>query len=382
MLRLLLPVLFLIISSLSVIRAPSNFFWRMQVAVTEFPLVTISASLVLLVTCLWLGKYRTAAIIISSIALILFTVPVARAYVRAGELDTQLRSTFPGSEDAENSLSSPYSFWRMVSGMQYTTVTPFNYPFRSEGTRTWDFDFYPSSSKEKSPCVIVIHSGSWSSGDNKEFPELNSYLANRGYHVAAINYRLAPEFKSPSQIEDVSLLIQQLKARSEELNIDTGNFVLLGRSAGGQVALCAAYTLHDPAIKGVIAYYAPCDMVWGGRITGNPLVLNTNQVFKDYLGGNIDQFPEKYEESSAVHQLHADVPPTLLIHGVNDCMVSVIHSEHLEAALKAQHSTVYFLDLPGATHACDYNLSGPSGQLCTYTVERFLASVTHATATK
>lgn len=376
MVRLVLPIVLLLISLLSVVKAPSNFFWRVQVAVTEFPLITIAASLVLLISCFWLEKYRTAGILISSIAFVLFSLPIARACIRANDLNNELLSILPGCEEGQKQLSSPYSFLRMFSGLEIAEVTPQTHPYAGENTKTWDYDFYPSASKEKSPCVIVIHSGSWSSGDNKEFPELNSYLANRGYNVAAINYRLAPEYKSPSQVEDVATVISQLKANADAFNVDTNNFVLLGRSAGGQIALCAAYTLNDPSIKGVISYYAPCDMVWGAKITGNKLVLNTDQVFADYLGGSYDQFADKYYESSAVQHVTSHSPPTLIIHGDNDCMVSYTHSVHLDSALTANHVGHYFLNLPGATHACDYNISGPSGQLCTFTVERFVASVT------
>lgn len=348
----------------------------MQVAVTEFPVICIPVALILFVTCFWLEKYKAPAMVITSIALLLFSVPIVRAYMKADGMKDQLISVLPGCEEGSNQLSSPYSFLSMFSGQDIEEVTPQTHPYTGENTKTWDFDFYASASKEKSPCVIVIHSGSWSSGDNKEFPELNSYLANRGYNVAAINYRLAPEYKSPSQVEDVATVISQLKANADAFNVDTNNFVLLGRSAGGQIALCAAYTLRDPSIKGVISYYAPCDMVWGAKITGNKLVLDTDKVFEDYLGGGYDQFADKYYESSAVQHVTPHSPPTLIIHGDNDCMVSYTHSVHLDSALTANNVGHYFLNLPGATHACDYNISGPSGQLCTFTVERFVASVT------
>jgi hypothetical protein len=35
----------------------------------------------------------------------------------------------------------------------------------------------------------------------------------------------------------------------------------------------------------------------------------------------------------------------------------------------------YVLELPWATHGCDANLSGPSGQMMRFAVERFLGRV-------
>ena len=90
------------------------------------------------------------------------------------------------------------------------------------------------------PLVIVVHGGSWESGDNKQLPELNSYLAHKGFNVAAITYRLAPQYKSPAPSEDVHDAIQYFIQHAARYKIDTNNIVLLGRSAGGQIVLSAA----------------------------------------------------------------------------------------------------------------------------------------------
>ncbi|CAF1138692.1 unnamed protein product [Rotaria sp. Silwood1] len=88
-----------------------------------------------------------------------------------------------------------------------------------------------------------MHGGSWSGGNNKQLPELNSHLAQAGYHCAAINYRLVPQWKCPAPIEDTAAALTYLRQHADELNIDRNNFILLGRSAGAQTALLAAYTL-------------------------------------------------------------------------------------------------------------------------------------------
>jgi len=57
-------------------------------------------------------------------------------------------------------------------------------------------------------------------------PELNSELARQGFHVATINYRLAP-ITSPAPVEDIALAISYLKDNATGLEIDTNNFILL-----------------------------------------------------------------------------------------------------------------------------------------------------------
>jgi acetyl esterase/lipase len=105
-------------------------------------------------------------------------------------------------------------------------------------------------------------------------------------------------------------------------------------------------------------------------------VLNTEQVFKDYLGGLIDEVPEKYHEASSTDFVNPTSPPTLLIHGPNDPLVSYDHSVRLSKKLTENQVAHYFLNLPWATHGCDYNINGPSGQISTYAIERFINSVT------
>ena len=218
-----------------------------------------------------------------------------------------------------------------------------------------------------------MHGGSWAGGDSQQLPELNSELAKAGYQVASINYRLAPQHLFPAPIEDLQASLSFLRSNATELQIDTGNFVLLGRSAGGQIVLTAAYTLKDPAIKGVISFYGPADMVWGYKNPTNPLVLNSGKVMADYLGGSYEKVPAQYVNSSATETWQIHPVPTLLIHGKHDPLVSHIHAERLSRKLTGINH--YELYLPWATHGFDWTLNGPGGQLSTFAVMQFLHAV-------
>jgi acetyl esterase/lipase len=236
-------------------------------------------------------------------------------------------------------------------------------------------DFYPAPTQGKKPCVIVVHGGSWAGGDSRQLPELNSELAKAGYHVASINYRLAPQYKFPAPIEDLKVALNYLQSQASILLIDTNNFVLLGRSAGGQIVLSAAYMLNDPAIKGVISFYGPADMVWGYANPTNPLVLNSRKVMENYLGGTYTQIPQQYVNSSATETVTSRAIPVLLIYGENDPLVSHLHGIRLGRKLDSLGVKHYNLYLPWATHGFDWTLNGPGGQLGTWCVMRFLENV-------
>lgn len=374
--RLIVAILLFLLSLMVFFKAPTNFFWRVSVAITEFPYIFIASTLLIYFITYKtdLTKYKIATLIVSGSTIVIYTLPIIQAYQRGNNLTTDLAKAFPFHNEPDQ-LQQPYSFAKMFSGIGITDVSPKIFTYKKLPEQNLEIDFYPSSTQLISPTVIIIHGGSWAEGDSKQLPALNSYLANKGYNVAAINYRLAPEYKSPAPLEDTRDVIKYLKDNAVKLNIDTANFVLLGRSAGGQIALCAAYTLNDPSIRGVISFYAPADMVWGARIKTNKLVLNTDKVFTDYLGGLIDEVPEKYREAGAVDHVNNTSTPTLIIHGAHDAMVAYEHSEHLNKKLEENKVQHYFLDLPWATHGCDYNINGPSGQITTFAIERFLNSV-------
>jgi acetyl esterase/lipase len=167
-----------------------------------------------------------------------------------------------------------------------------------------------------------------------------------------------------------------LKLNAEKLRIDSDNFVLLGRSAGAQIALLAAYTLPELKIKGVIDFYGPAEMVWGYSVPSNPLVMDSRKVMEDYLGGTYSQVPKKYQQSSPIRFANKNSPPTLIIHGENDVLVAYQHSTKLHKRLKELGVKTYFLSLPWATHGFDYNINGPGGQLSTFAVRKFVENVT------
>jgi acetyl esterase/lipase len=237
-------------------------------------------------------------------------------------------------------------------------------------------DFYPARTPGSRPCVLVVHGGSWKSGDNKQLPELNFYLSEAGYHVAALNYRLAPTYKSPSAVQDVEAALDYLSLHAGKLNIDTSRIVLLGRSAGAQIALLAAYTTNRAGVKGVVDFYGPADMIWGYSVPSNPLVMDSRKVMSDYLGGTYEQVPENYFKSSPIEFVSKTSVPTLIIHGENDVLVAYQHSVKLQKKLNENGVKNYFLSLPWATHGFDFHLNGPGGQLSTYATLRFVESVT------
>lgn len=378
MFRLIIAILLFLCSLLTVFPAPAHQVWYLAVAVSEFPWVFIIFATLTLIWSIRRIKYRGLSITFGILSLLLFLFPIVGAWTIGSKLNNELDKSFSIKESDLKGFhqQQPYSFFRMYTGtgakkIEYTTH---HYAVHSGVDLT--FDYYPSQVAGMRPSLVVVHGGSWAKGSSAELPDVNSYFANAGYHVISINYRLAPQFKSPAPQEDLQAALSYIRQHAAELLVDTSNFVLMGRSAGGQIVLAAAYTLNDPGIKGVISFYGPTDMIWSYDHPDNPLIMDSRKVMRDFVGGSPDEVPKKYIASSPMHHLSAATVPTLLIHGRNDAHVYQKQSYRLKEKLDSLGVKNFFLALPWATHGCEYKLSSPSGQLSVYCIERFLYAVT------
>lgn len=371
MIRLILLSLFFFSSLLTVFRAPTNLLWYVSILMTEFCWIFIGIICLLL---FWKNSttiYQLAGTIVGLAATVLFMLPLIQAYRLGQQLEKEFSALFPAK--STNTTVAPFQPLRMITGIGSSKVEYKTFVY--DDANGLKLDFYPHINGGTKPCVIVIHGGSWAAGDNKQLPELNSELAKEGYHVASINYRLAPADIYPAPVEDVQTAMAYLKRNASFLFIDTSGFVLIGRSAGGQIALSAAYTLQEKIIKGVVCFYGPTDMVWGYENPTNPLVLDSRKVMEDYLGGTLNKVRDQYIHSSATETVTTHTPPTLLIYGENDPLVSPRHGTRLSIKLKEKGIKFFELYLPWATHGFDYTLNGPGGQLSTWTVKKFLQAV-------
>ena len=84
----------------------------------------------------------------------------------------------------------------------------------------------------------------------------------------------------------------------------------------------------------------------------------------------------RYLEASPFAFASATRVPTLLVHGTRDELVSVMQSRRLDRRLSRYGVSHFLLELPWATHGCDYFITGPCGQLETQAIARFLSIVT------
>lgn len=245
-------------------------------------------------------------------------------------------------------------------------------------------DFHPAEGQpdpaRPAPCLVVVHGGGWDGGHRRQLAEWNTIWARCGWAVATMSYRLAPRHRWPAQREDVEAALAWLRANARRLGIDPARLVLVGRSAGAQIATAVAFALRDPGIRGVVAIYGLFDMHFAWSIASSDQVLDSPQLMRQYLGGGPDT-PERralYDSASAQLLARADSPPTLLLHGLLDTLVWFRHSRRLQARMNELRGDCQKVELPWATHGFDVHPFGPGGQVTGRAIARFLRRVAPA----
>jgi acetyl esterase/lipase len=365
-----LAVMLLGTGLLTVGRVPDGVPWRLAVAAGVYGHVLALGAVTIAVAAWWMSgagagwAITTGAVALAAAGLLLRPAMSARRVADEAKSALDRMGAPAGSR-------SGFEVRRLFA--RETTQVPVETRRVGEGL---EFDFYRAVGNAKAPCVIVVHGGGWDGGDRKQMPELNHWLAGRGYAVAAVSYRLAPQHRWPAQRDDVRAAIAWIKAHAEELGVDAARLVLFGRSAGGQIALNVAYTASDPAIRGAIGLYAPADLILGYESGREDDALGSRRLLRQYLGGTPEEVRAVYDDASATTRVTRESPPTLLLHGKLDTLVWERHTERLAAKLKEHdvpHAVVW---VPWATHAFEYELNGPGGQVTLYAIERFLEWVT------
>jgi len=309
----------------------------------------------------------------------------------------------PGVLAVGLSLIPPFAGWRVarendiaLSPGQYFFGSPDNRSASVERTtetfatvegQTLKLDVYLPGSKETTlrAAVIVVHGGSWSAGERSDYPLWNEWLAGQGYAVFDVDYRLAPQPNWQTATGDVKCAVGWVKANAGKFAVDPARVALLGRSAGGHLALLAAYSTNesalppscaapDASVRAVVSLYAPTDLKWGYEHPANRRVLDGPGKIRDFTGGTPASAPETIRLASATTHVKAQSPPTLLFHGGRDQLVSDRHMTLLTERLSQHNVPHRALLIPYAQHAFDYNFDGWGSQLARPIILDFLST--------
>jgi acetyl esterase/lipase len=234
-------------------------------------------------------------------------------------------------------------------------------------------DLYHPWSRERDrlpivPVVIAVHGGGWRTGTALTYKHWGTYLAESGFAVFAIDYRLAKaDQKSyPGAVYDVRAAVQYVRAHASQLAIDPDRIALMGDGAGAHLAalvtLANAETVfsseykNDPnastpaTVKAAALFYGIYDLAaqWRHDQVARPL----DQVTGKFLGSPLPASQQLYDEASPMTYATVDrnKPAFLIIYGTSDEVVDAQQSQRFQAALREAQFLAPKIEIPSVGH--------------------------------
>ena len=217
---------------------------------------------------------------------------------------------------AEESITSPSSF---------TIQKDIVYGYGDEYNLL--ADFLRPDVIDNPPIMLVIHGGGWVAGNKWHIASHSRQIAEAGIAVLSINYRLAPKYRFPAQLDDVRAALRYIADNQATLKVDASRLGIWGYSAGGHLAALASVepTASTPRPMVCIAGGAPCDFT---------KLHPENSWLVAFLGGTPGERPAIYRDASPVTFATSDDPPTFFFNGGSDLLVPASNSAELRTRLK------------------------------------------------
>ena len=203
-----------------------------------------------------------------------------------------------------------------------------------EWPQTLRADLYLPQRSGPLPVVMVIHGGGWANRSREDMTSISRDLAERGYAVMNLDYRFAPRYTYPAQLDDLQQAREWIAANAERYQLDLDRVNAWGYSSGAHLAALLGSLQRAPAVdqtptmprlRAVVAGGIPADL---RKYSNSPIVMR-------FMGGALDEMPARYAEASPLYHVSADDPPVFLYHGKLDVLVSEDQSQDYYDALKA-----------------------------------------------
>jgi acetyl esterase/lipase len=217
-------------------------------------------------------------------------------------------------------------------------------------------DVYSPKEATGRPVVVFWYGGSWVTGNKAEYRFVGVTLAEQGFVAVLPDYRLYPKVTFPAFNADGASAVAWVEKHAREFGGDPGNIILMGHSAGGEIAAMLALN-HDFLRK----YGADPACISGlvGLSGTYVLVPDTDELRAT--------FPAPYTQADwqPVHFVDAAAPPTLLLHGVSDTEVYPHEAEDLRDALQRDRVRVQLILYPHRGHGATVASFAPAAHWLT-----------------
>jgi acetyl esterase/lipase len=223
-------------------------------------------------------------------------------------------------------------------------------PYGSDPNQFLDLRLPPSKEKDKLPfpLVINIHGGFWRAKYNLDHAgHLCAALTARGLATANLEYRRVGNEGGawPGTFSDIRSAYHFLVQSAQAHHLDSTRVVVMGHSAGGQLALCVA--AHEPGIHSVVSLAGVIDLRRAYELH------LSNDAVVEFLRGTPSDVPDHYREADPM-QLSIPQARQWLIHGSADDTVPPAFSRDYVSAKQRragkETEDAHLLEISGAGH--------------------------------
>jgi acetyl esterase/lipase len=198
------------------------------------------------------------------------------------------------------------------------------------------YDLYLPADRSKSftKFFVLIHGGSWISGDKSDLNYLVQSLRNNfsEYAIVNLNYRLASLTRNafPMQLNDIESAISHLKSNAETNQISE-NSAFIGISAGAHLSMLYSYK-NPTNIEMICSIVGPTNFT-DPNYLDNPDFNNFVLGLQLITGENFETNPRYFENLSPYHIVTESAPPTILFYGGKDELVPTSQGIDLDIKL-------------------------------------------------
>ena len=233
-------------------------------------------------------------------------------------------------------LVQPPAVTTHYSVQKSLTYTPGDWP------QPLKADVYVPDGAGVFPGVLMVHGGGWVGGERAIMKHLSERLAGRGYVVVNIDYRLAPQFHHPAQIDDLREAVKWMFANAGRIKLEPDWIGAWGYSAGAHlVALLGTDGQGQMTrVKAVVA----------GGLPSNLSDFPKSQVILALMGIARDADPLAWAQASPYSRASAGDAPMFIYHGTWDTTVRVDQARKMSAAMQAAGVPVELYLLHGFGH--------------------------------
>lgn len=192
------------------------------------------------------------------------------------------------------------------------------------------------------PVIVFFYGGSWRSGDKDDYNFLGAALAAQGFLVAIPNYRLVPEVRFPTFLEDCAAAVRWVGDNAGGFGGDPSRIVLMGHSAGAYNAIML--TLN--------ALYLEAASFDASRICGAIGLAGPYDFLPFDVPATIDAFGQTLDLASTqpTSFARADAPPLWLGWGEADKTVGRRNIDALASAVRSRGGRVETRLYPDIDH--------------------------------